>query len=75
VVSGSDDQSVKIWEAASGECLLTIWNLPEHESAGIANGKVVAASPGAWRWLGWRWTDPATGRMRILPAEHFGPLP
>jgi hypothetical protein len=28
-----------------------------------------------WRWLGWRWLDPATGQLRLFPAESFGPLP
>jgi hypothetical protein len=29
--------------------------------------RILSASPEAWRFLGWRSTDPATGRLRILP--------
>ncbi|MGE5194674.1 MAG: hypothetical protein ACM3U2_19450 [Deltaproteobacteria bacterium] len=36
---------------------------------------ILAATPEAWRFLGWRAADPATGRPRLLPAEFFDPLP
>jgi hypothetical protein len=50
---------------------------PEKQIASLdeAHGRIRHASPEAWRWIGWRWTDPATGQLRILPAEYFGPLP
>ncbi len=76
VLSGSEDRSVKVWDAASGHCLWSGQFLPEGQTASLdeVHGRILHASPEAWRWLGWRWTDPATGRLRILPAEAFGPL-
>ena len=35
----------------------------------------VVVSPGAWRWLSWRFINPTTGQVDALPAEAFGPLP
>src|SRR5262249_29112013 len=77
LVSGSSDQTVKVWDAASGEWLWTGHLLPDFEAATIDNvtGQLAWASPGAWRFLGWRWFDPDLGRLRLLPAEVFGPLP
>jgi hypothetical protein len=40
-----------------------------------ATGRIMHATPAAWRFLGWRWFDPDLGRHRLLPAETFGPLP
>ena len=51
--------------------------LPEGQRAAVdfVGNRIVAVTPGAWRYLGWSWVDPATNRLRLLPAEHFGPLP
>jgi hypothetical protein len=56
---------------------LTLISLPNQESAALdlANNRVVWASPGAWRYLGWQFYDEDAKRLRVLPAEHFGPLP
>ncbi|HTI70514.1 MAG TPA: TIR domain-containing protein [Candidatus Limnocylindria bacterium] len=77
VFSGSADGTIKKWNAATGECLWTGYELPEFQTAAISgDGKqILSASPEAWRWLGWRWTDPSDNQVRILPAEYFGPLP
>lgn len=40
-----------------------------------AQDQILEVGGEAWRFLGWRWTDPATQRQRILPLEHFGPVP
>ena len=71
------DRTTIISDTDTGEYLWTGINLPERQRKAIdlANNRILAASPEAWRFLGWRWTDPATGRIRILPAEFFGPLP
>ena len=77
LLSASGDRSLKVWDAASGQCLATLYHAPEGESLALdeAHNRVLAASPGAWRYLGWRVFDPQAQRLRILPAEHFGPLP
>lgn len=76
LLSGSDDKTLKVWDAHSGECLWTGMILPDGQTASLdARGQLLSCSQDAWRWLGWRWTDPRSGDMRVLPAEHFGPLP
>ncbi|WP_224362127.1 eIF2A-related protein [Hyalangium versicolor] len=77
LLSGSADKSLRVWDASSGQCLWSGQVLPENQTASIdeISGRILHASSEAWRWLGWRWTDPATLRLRILPAETFGPLP
>ncbi|HYO59630.1 WD40 repeat domain-containing protein, partial [Archangium sp.] len=77
LLSGSFDNSLRVWDAASGQCSWSGHLFPEGQTASIdeVHGRVLQASPEAWRWLGWRWTDPATGQLRLLPAESFGPLP
>ena len=76
ILSGSNDNTLRLWDAASGQCLWTGYLLPEQEAACVNSlGKILSCSPGAWAHMGWRWTDPRTGRMRLLPAEFFGPLP
>ena len=76
LLSGSADNTLKVWEARSGKCLWTGRLLPQGQTTSLdADGRLVTCSAEAWRWLGWRWTDPRTGRLRLLPAEHFGPLP
>jgi WD40 repeat protein len=77
LLSGSLDNTLKVWDAESGECLWTGHLLPESQTAALdykAN-RILYASPEAWRWLSWRYRDPETGELRLLPAEHFGPLP
>ncbi|MFY0528942.1 hypothetical protein ACN28I_39240 [Archangium gephyra] len=77
LLSGSDDKSLRVWDATSGQCSWSGHVIPEEQIAAIdeIHGRILRASPEAWRWLGWRWTDPATGQLRLLPAEAFGPLP
>jgi WD40 repeat protein len=76
LASGADDRTVRVWDAASGACLWTGHLFPELQVATIdAANRITHASPGAWRFLGWRCFDPDLGRHRLLPAEVFGPLP
>ncbi len=77
VLSGSEDNTLKVWDARTGRLRLTLTHLPNRESAALdlANNRVVWASPGAWRYLGWQFYDEDAKRLRVLPAEHFGPLP
>jgi hypothetical protein len=56
---------------------MTLVNAPDGQTAALdeRHNRILAASPEAWRYLGWRYFDPQANRLRILPAEHFGPLP
>jgi WD40 repeat protein len=77
LVSGSDDRTLKLWEVSTGESGMTMVSAPHGQTAALdtRHSRILAASPDAWRYLGWRYFDPQANRLRILPAEHFGPLP
>lgn len=77
LVSGSWDNTLKVWDLESEACLHTLINGPNHETAALdyRNNRILSASSGAWRFLGWRYFDQEANRLRILPAEHAGPLP
>ena len=77
VVSGALDGTVKLWDVRSGEECLTLIHGPDGQTAALdyRHNRILAASPEAWRFLGWRYFDPDTKRLRLLPAEYFGPLP
>ena len=77
LVTGSNDGTVKLWATASGRCDLTLVQGPHGQTAALdlAANRLVVASPEAWRFLGWRYHDAEAKRLRILPVEHFGPLP
>ncbi len=77
IVSGSEDNSLKLWTRDADEAYLTLISGPDGQTAALdeRNNRIVSASPGAWRFLGWRFFDTEAHRLRILPAEHFGPLP
>jgi hypothetical protein len=76
LLSGSDDQTLRVWDAESGNLLLTCALVGPGETAALdpQSQRILWASPGAGRYLGWRVRDPQTDRLRILPAEFFGPL-
>jgi hypothetical protein len=61
----------------SGQELLTVAHGPQGQTAAVdfANQRITAASPEAWRFLAWRFFDPKRQRFRLLPADHFEPLP
>ena len=65
VVSGSSDNTLKVWDVASGTCLMTMANLPHNETAAWdgAAQKLLFASEEAWRWIG------LSAGIRRLPIE------
>jgi WD40 repeat protein len=76
LASAAFDGTVKVWEASSGRCVWTGHLLGDSQVATIGEkSRITSVSPEAWRFLAWRWFDPALGRYRLLPAETFGPLP
>ncbi len=76
LASASADRTVKLWEVESGRERMTLLNSSTDQCAAIdlAGNEVVWAAANAWRILGWRYRDPASGMPAILPAEYFGPL-
>ncbi len=76
-VLASDDGTVKLGDARLGAALLTLIHGPNGQTAAIdsRHNRIVAASSEAGHFLGWRYVAPDTNRLRLLPAEYFGPLP
>jgi WD40 repeat protein len=77
LLSGSLDGTLRVWDVATRRLLTTMGLFDSSDSAALDGNsrRILWASPGAWRHLGWRVYDPNAGRIRILPAEYFGPLP
>jgi WD domain, G-beta repeat len=76
VLTGGYDGTARMWDAQSGTLVgFTFTLLPEKELAvfDATSGKLVGASDGAWRWLGWAAVE--DGRPTVLPAETFGAFP
>jgi hypothetical protein len=48
---------------------MTLINALDGQTAALdeRRNRILAASPGAWRYLGWRIFDPQVNRLRILP--------
>ena len=76
IISGSSDGTLKIWDSDS-DSQMTLINGPNGETASLdyRTNRILSASSEAWRFLGWRYFDQDAQRLRILPAEHAGPLP
>jgi hypothetical protein len=71
---------LKIWKRTTTTELfsehITLLNISDAEAVlDFPNNRVLRASKESWRYIAWRYTDPETGSTRLLPAEHFGPLP
>jgi WD40 repeat protein len=78
IVSSGGDGTIRVWESATGcPTCFRAQHLPNQQFAVFSPdaSEIRCASPGAWRWLGWRAQDRGTGAMTIYPAETFGPLP
>jgi WD40 repeat protein len=77
LLSGSEDNTLKVWDAASGRELMTLVLGPDGQTAALdfEHGRILAASPEAWRFVTWCYFDEETQRLRLLPADHFEPLP
>lgn len=77
MLSASGDGTLKLWDIHTGECRLTLVYGPNGQTAALDTRQqcILAAAPEAWRFLGWRFFDTEAKRLRLLPAEHFGPLP
>src|SRR5207245_1771178 len=76
LLSASADGTVRLWDAETGACLAVHIHFKDREAAALAGdgGRILSATPAAWRYLGWRGYDKDAGRIRIFPAEWFGKL-
>jgi WD40 repeat protein len=77
LLSGSADNTLKLWDAASGSALMTLVHRPQGQTSALdfAHNRILWAEPEAWRYLSWRYFDPERKTFRLLPADHFEPLP
>ncbi|HEX2301333.1 MAG TPA: pentapeptide repeat-containing protein, partial [Pseudonocardiaceae bacterium] len=76
LLTGSADTTARVWDASSGlpvGSLIVTLSDGEHAVFDAVTDRLVGASGGAWRWLGWNVVE--NGRLTRLPAESFGPLP
>ena len=71
ILSASCDATLRVWDADSGACLRTHHHLSDgeyfsHTGADIASGEPLAASAGAWRYLG---LQPTSGPIDRYPID------
>ncbi len=75
LLSASGDNTLKVWDAVSGECRQTSVQLPEFGWATLdeREARWRCASSEAWRWLGW--LVPGTNGPQRVSLETFGSVP
>ena len=76
LATAGDDGTTRLWDPTTGEeVAIRITALPDSEVAvfDAATDRLLGASDGAWRWLGY--TVVQDGQLTRLPAETYGPLP
>jgi WD40 repeat protein len=72
LASASDDGTIRLWNPTTGTELRRIQQIGA-ELLLWSDGALVAATDGAWRYLGYPVVE--HGRPARLPAETYGPLP
>ena len=75
LASGGDDGTVRLWDVADRVCRAVFYHLPNGEtaSADLDRGRFIAATPNAWRYLGYGGL--IDGEWQTYPAEVFGAIP
>ena len=75
LATGGADRTVRLWDVADGVCRAVFYHLPGGEvaSADLEHGRFIAATPDAWRYLGYGGL--IDGEWRTYPAEVFGAIP
>ena len=75
LATGGDDGTVRLWDVATRRCRALLCHLPKGESASadLDRGRFIAATPNAWRYLGYGGL--IDGEWRTYPAEVFGAIP
>jgi hypothetical protein len=68
---------MRIWDVATGQCLWILAGFLDREAVAIfmPENKIMHATKGAWRYLGWNGWNKNKQRWETLPAETFGELP
>ena len=66
---------MRLWDVADRGCRAAFYHLPKGEaaSADLDRGRFIAASPNAWRYLGYGGL--IDGEWQTYPAEVFGAIP
>jgi WD40 repeat protein len=75
ILTGFGDGTARLWEATTGKQVgWRLQHLPGGEIStwSVLDGRLIGASVGAWRYLGW--LVPLDGTLTRLPAETDGPL-
>jgi WD40 repeat protein len=65
IASESFDQTMRVWDVESGECIYRSRMLTDEEWVSHGGYKVLACSPGAWRYLCY------SKGMARMPLEVF----
>ena len=75
LISSDRDATIREWDATTGT-LLRYWVTADGEAAFVdaREPRILRATPGGWRLLGWQGWDQTANRRRLLPAETFGPI-
>ena len=66
---------MRLWDVADRVCRAAFYHLPDEEtaSADLDRGRFIAATPNAWRYLGYGGL--IDGEWQTYPAEVFGAIP
>ena len=74
LVSAGEDGTVRLWDVATGTCRAMLCHFSQGEGASIDlnQGRIIAATSNAWRYLGY--SGVIDGEYQTFPAEIFGPL-
>ncbi len=67
IASGSFDNSIKLWDAETGEIIIACHLLPKGNWASLRKGRATGYSPNAGRWFCY-----SRGPARI-PVDAFPP--
>ena len=75
LASAGQDQTVRLWNIETKQCRTLLCHFSEGEIASIDldQNRISAASPNAWRYLGY--SGIVDGEYQTFPAEIFGPIP
>ncbi|MDG4563019.1 MAG: hypothetical protein P9E88_17175, partial [Candidatus Competibacter sp.] len=74
LATGGGDRTVRLWDVAGRRCRALLFHLPgESASADLDRGRFIAATPNAWRYLGYGGL--IDGEWQTYPAEVFGAIP
>ena len=71
VASGSADQTVRLWDLATGRLLVSIFAGTDSEWVGWTPRGYYAASPGGDRYIGWHVNNGVDRQADYYPVHHF----